>query len=200
MTTVRRWNPPGIAAPASRYSHAVLAEAAEQWLHLTGQVGMRPDGTVAERLGPQLAQCLANVDAGLRAAGMARSEVVKLTFCLTIGTPEAIATCRAARDAWTGDAGPPAATLLIVAGLASSVLLVEVDCVAARQMDAADPPPPHRGCRQDARRFRPGRHTRCCGAVPGGRTGGLAARSRDARRLGRLAGRTPHAGGRKLTG
>ena len=132
MTTIRRWNPPGIAAPASRYSHAVLAEEAEAWLHLAGQVGVRPDGAVAEGLQAQIEHCLANVDAGLRGAGMGRADVVKLTFYLTVGTPEAIATYRAVRDAWTGDAVPPAATLLIVAGLAAPALLAEVDCVAAR--------------------------------------------------------------------
>ncbi len=132
MTTIRRWNPPGMPAPASGYSQAVLAEEAEAWLHLAGQIGIAPDGTVAEGLGPQIAQCLANVDAGLKAGGMARSDVVKLTFYLTIGTPEAIATYRAARDAWTGGMAPPASTLLIVAGLASPALLAEVDCIAAR--------------------------------------------------------------------
>lgn len=132
MSSVRRWNPPGMPAPASRYCHAVLAVEAEAWLHLSGQVGLRADGTLAEGLAAQLEQCLANVDAGLKAAGMTRSDVVKLTFYLTIGTPEAIATYRAARDAWTGAGDPPAATLLIVAGLASPALLAEVDCVAAR--------------------------------------------------------------------
>ena len=132
MTTIRRWNPAGIAAPASRYCHAVLAEGAAQWLHLAGQVGVRLDGCVAEGLQAQIEQCLANVDVGLRAAGMGRADVVKLTFYLTLGTPEAIATYRAARDAWTGDVIPPASTLLIVAGLASPALLAEVDCVAAR--------------------------------------------------------------------
>ncbi|MGQ0567756.1 MAG: RidA family protein [Gemmobacter sp.] len=132
MTTIRRWNPPGLHAPASRYSHAVLAEEAESWLHLAGQVGIRPDGTLAEGMAAQIEQCLANVDVGLRAGGMARSDVVKLTFYLTDGSAQAIAAYRTARDAWTGDATPPAATLLIVAGLASPALLAEVDCVAAR--------------------------------------------------------------------
>jgi 2-iminobutanoate/2-iminopropanoate deaminase len=132
MTTIRRWNPPGMPTPASNFSHAVLASEATDWLYLAGQVGIGLDGKVAEGLSAQIAQCLANVDAGLAAAGMARSDVVKLTFYLTIGTPEAIATYRAARDAWTGSAAPPAATLLIVAGLAAPALLAEVDCVAAR--------------------------------------------------------------------
>jgi 2-iminobutanoate/2-iminopropanoate deaminase len=132
MTTIRRWNPPGMPAPASRYSHAVLAKGATHWLHLAGQVGLRPDGMLAEGIAAQIAQCLANVDAGLTGAGMTRSDVVKLTFYLTDGSAPAIAAYRAARDAWTGAGDPPAATLLIVAGLASPALLAEVDCVAAR--------------------------------------------------------------------
>ena len=131
MTTIRRWNPEGMPAPASRFSHAVLATDVRKWLHLAGQVGTRTDGSVAEGMKAQITQCLANVDAGLAAAGMTRADVVKLTFYLTQGSPAAIATYRACRDAWTGAGAPPAATLLIVAGLASPALLAEVDCVAA---------------------------------------------------------------------
>jgi enamine deaminase RidA (YjgF/YER057c/UK114 family) len=131
MTTIRRWNPEGIAAPASRYSHAVLATGASRWLHLSGQVGVAPDGAVAQGLAAQIDQCLANIDAGLASAGMTRADVVKLTFYLTDGSPEAIATYRTRRDAWVGDGPVPAATLLVVSALASPALLAEVDCIAA---------------------------------------------------------------------
>lgn len=131
MTTIRRWNPEGIAAPASRYAHAVLVEGAARWLHLAGQVGTHPDGRVAEGLAAQLDACFANVDAGLASAGMTRGDLVKVTVYLTVNTPEAVATYRARRDAWIGDGPLPAATLLIVAGLASPALLAEVDAYAA---------------------------------------------------------------------
>ncbi len=131
MTTIRRWNPEGIAAPASRYVHAVLTTNATQWLHLAGQVGIAPDGRFAEGLADQIDQCLANIDAALTSARMSRADVVKLTFYLTESTPEAIATYRARRDAWVGDGAVPAATLLIVSALASPALLAEVDCIAA---------------------------------------------------------------------
>ena len=58
MTTIRRWNPPGMPTPASNFSHAVLASEATDWLYLAGQVGIGLDGKVAEGLSAQIAQCL----------------------------------------------------------------------------------------------------------------------------------------------
>lgn len=127
----RKWNPDGIARPASRYSHAVLTTGAARWLTLSGQVGTLPDGTVATGLAAQLDACLANVATGLAAAGMTQADLVKLTVYLTDASPEAVATYRARRDAWLGEAPAPAATLLIVAGLAAPAFLCEVDAVAA---------------------------------------------------------------------
>lgn len=129
--TLRHWNPPGIAAPSSRFSHAALATHVTRHLHLSGQVGTSPDGILAEGLEAQLDAALANVEAGLTDAGMTRANLMKLTVYLTRSTPAAIATYRARRDAWIGDATPPAATLLIVAGLANPAWLVEVDAYAA---------------------------------------------------------------------
>ncbi len=125
------WNPPTIAKPASRYSHCALAEGVTRRLEISGQVGVRPDGTVAEGLAAQLDQALANIDAALASAGMGRDNLMKITVYLTQNTPEAVTTYRARRDAWVGEATPPASTLLIVAGLASPALLCEVDAVAA---------------------------------------------------------------------
>src|SRR5438876_559996 len=39
-------NPPTIAPPFSRYSQAVEVPAGLRWLHISGQVGVRPDGTL----------------------------------------------------------------------------------------------------------------------------------------------------------
>jgi 2-iminobutanoate/2-iminopropanoate deaminase len=127
----RKWNPAGMPPPASRYSHAVLTTGATRWLTLSGQLGLLPDGTVAQGLGGQMDAALANIDAALREAGMTRADLVKITVYLTDNTSEAVATYRARRDAWVGDAPAPAATLLIVAGLASPAFLCEIDAVAA---------------------------------------------------------------------
>ncbi|TAG15089.1 MAG: RidA family protein, partial [Rhodobacterales bacterium] len=82
-------------------------------------------------LSAQLDTALANVDRALLATGMTRANLMKITVYLTQSTPEAVATYRARRDHWVGAGTPPASTLLIVAGLASPALLVEVDAVAA---------------------------------------------------------------------
>jgi enamine deaminase RidA (YjgF/YER057c/UK114 family) len=128
---LRIWNPDGIAKPASRYSHCALAEGATRRLEISGQVGVRPDGSVPEGLEAQLDAAFANVDAALASAGMGRGNLMKITVYLTQSRPEAVAAYRARRDAWVGEATPPAATLLIVAGLASPALLCEVDAIAA---------------------------------------------------------------------
>lgn len=131
MSTIRRWNPKGIAPPASRYQHAVLVTGAARWLHLSGQVGTMADGTVAADLAAQLDAALANIDVGLASAGMTRADVVKITVYLTESSAAAISTYRERRDAWIADGPLPASTLVIVAALASPAFLVEVDCVAA---------------------------------------------------------------------
>jgi enamine deaminase RidA (YjgF/YER057c/UK114 family) len=128
---IRLWNPETMPAPASRYSMCALAEGVTRRLEISGQVGVRPDGTVADGLADQLDAALANVDRALAAAGMGRANLMKITVYLTDPRPEAVATYRTRRDLWVGDAPAPAATLLVVAGLASPALLVEVDAIAA---------------------------------------------------------------------
>ena len=117
--------------PASRYNHLALATGVSRRLEISGQVGILPTGEVAEGLAAQLDAALANVDAALVAADMSRANLMKITVYLTQNTAEAVTTYRARRDAWVGGSTPPASTLLIVAGLASPALLVEVDAVAA---------------------------------------------------------------------
>lgn len=128
---IRFWNPTTMPTPASRYSQLAVAEGTTRRLEISGQVGILADGTVADGLAAQLDAALANVDAALIAAGMTRANLMKITVYLTDNTTEAVTTYRNRRDVWVGDAAPPAATLLIVAGLASPALKVEVDAVAA---------------------------------------------------------------------
>jgi 2-iminobutanoate/2-iminopropanoate deaminase len=128
---IRFQNPETMPKPGSRYSQIALADGVTRRLEIAGQVGLHPDGTLAEGLAAQMDAALANVDAALAAAGMTRANLLKITVYLTQNTPDAVATYRARRDVWVGNATPPAATLLIVAGLANPAWLVEVDAVAA---------------------------------------------------------------------
>jgi 2-iminobutanoate/2-iminopropanoate deaminase len=128
---IRHWNPATLPTPGSRYSQLALATHATRRLEIAGQIGNHPDGTLAVGLAAQLDAAFANIDAALAAAEMTRTNLMKITVYLTENTTEAVTTYRARRDAWVGDTTPPAATLLIVAGLASPAWLVEIDAVAA---------------------------------------------------------------------
>ena len=120
--------PEDVAPPASRYAHGMLVEPGCRWLHVSGQVGVRPDGTLAEGAEAQLEQAFANLFAVLAAAGMSRKDLVKLTVLLTAA--DQVGLYRVVRDRWL-DGALVASTLLIVAGLASPDFLVEVEAVAA---------------------------------------------------------------------
>lgn len=101
---------------------------ATRWLHLSGQVGVAPDGTLAEGAEAQHAQVWRNVLALLEAAGMGPRNLVKITAYVT--SAEQVATFRQVRDRLLGGA-EPASTLLVVAALANPDWLVEIEAVAA---------------------------------------------------------------------
>lgn len=121
-------NPDSIAPPFSAYSQGVLTDGPQRWLHVSGQVGIRPDGTLEEGFEAQAEQALANVLAVLAEAGMSKDDIVKLDVFLT--RPSDLKAWRAIRDR-TLDGHLAASTLLIVAGLASPDWLLEVQAVAA---------------------------------------------------------------------
>ena len=120
--------PKTVAAPFSRYAHGVVVEPPCRWLHVSGQVGVRPDGVLAVGAEAQLEQAFANLFAVLSAAGMERCHLVKLTVLLT--APDQVGLYRAVRDRCL-DGALVASTLLIVAGLANPDFLVELEAAAA---------------------------------------------------------------------
>jgi enamine deaminase RidA (YjgF/YER057c/UK114 family) len=121
-------NPVGLPAPASRYSQTVLVEGAARRLVISGQVGVTPDGRLAEG-GPeaQIDQALANLGQALAAHHMDASHVVKVTVLLT--DRALVGPWRTRRDAFFG-IHAPTSTLMIVAGLAHSDYVVEVEAEA----------------------------------------------------------------------
>lgn len=110
------------------YSHAVEVEPGSRLLFISGQIGTRPQGDTPKDFSPQFEQAIANLFLVLASAGMTSADLVKLTFFVT----------RAQDLRELGDIRrrllgvSPAVTTLVVAGLARSDLLVEVEAVAAR--------------------------------------------------------------------
>jgi len=120
-------NPPTVHAPLAPYAHQVEITG-ERLLLIAGQVGMRADGSLAGTAAEQLEVALDNVLANLAAAGMAASDLVKLTlyFVDEIDAP----TRAEILGRRLGD-HRPTMTLVYVARLAAPPLLVEVDAWAA---------------------------------------------------------------------
>jgi 2-iminobutanoate/2-iminopropanoate deaminase len=122
-------NPQIIAPPFSRYSQGIEAAAGLRWLHVSGQVGVRPDGTVEQGFTAQAERAWDNLLTVVAAAGMAPWDLVKVNVYLTRAGD--VAESRRIRDAKLAGA-PPASTLAVVAALASPQWLFEVDAVAAK--------------------------------------------------------------------
>jgi enamine deaminase RidA (YjgF/YER057c/UK114 family) len=122
-------NPPTITPPYSRYSQAIEVPAGARWLHISGQVGVRPDGALEEGFSAQCERAWDNVLAILAAAGMGPADVVKANVYLTRGSD--LLESRRIRDAKLAGA-TPASTLAVVAALANPAWLFEVEAVAAK--------------------------------------------------------------------
>jgi 2-iminobutanoate/2-iminopropanoate deaminase len=120
-------SPPTVHAPGA-YSHAALVTGGTERLVLSGQVGLKPDGTMVEDAAGQIDQALANIGAILAAHGMSQANLVKMTVFLT--DPALVGVWRTARGGWLGG-HRPASTLLIVAGLADPRFKVEIEAEAA---------------------------------------------------------------------
>lgn len=122
-------NPTSITPPVGAYSQGVLAPAAGQWLYIAGQVGIAPDGELAEGFAAQARTAWQNLIAVLKDAQMDASHLVKVTtFLVDSGD---LSELNAARAPFLGDARP-ASTLLVVKALARPGWLVEVEAVAYR--------------------------------------------------------------------
>jgi enamine deaminase RidA (YjgF/YER057c/UK114 family) len=128
---LKSYNPSTVAPPFSRYSHGVEAPANARWLHISGQVGVKPDGRVAEGTEAQMEQAWRNIFAILDAAGMTKRDLVKVTAFLTVDAAD-IGLFRRVRDRMLEGAAP-ATTGIFVAGLANPDWLVEIEAVAAAE-------------------------------------------------------------------
>jgi 2-iminobutanoate/2-iminopropanoate deaminase len=97
-------------------------------LYISGDVGVRPDGTVPDTIEAQAEACWQNIIAILGDAGMGVQDLVKITTYPV--RPEDVAAAGAARAKHFGDARPGSATI-IVKTLVNPSLLIEIEAVAA---------------------------------------------------------------------
>ncbi|MEJ7932344.1 RidA family protein [Ramlibacter sp. AN1015] len=127
--SLQRLNPQTVAAPLGPYSQGVVAPAAGRWLHVAGQVGIRPDGSLAQGFEAQAEAAWQNLLNVLDAAGMDAGDLVKVTTFVTDAAQ--VKLLGPVRARFLGESRP-ASTLLVVPALAHPDWLVEVEAVACR--------------------------------------------------------------------
>ncbi len=122
-------SPANVAPPAASYALAVRTTTPDTWLHTSGIVGTRPDGTIAPGIGEQAAEVWRTIAALLTSAGLEVSDIVSYTTYAVVG--ENLGAVMAARDEFL--AGHRAcSTLIPVPALAREEWKVEIAVVAAR--------------------------------------------------------------------
>lgn len=124
---LERLNPTTVPAPASAYSQVVIHAANTRRIVVSGQIGVKQDGTALEGLDAQVEQAFRNLIACLAAAGAKPEHIVKITSFMV--APGDVTIARKWRQALMPGVAP-ASTYLVVAGLASPSFLFEVECEA----------------------------------------------------------------------
>ena len=123
-------NPKASHKPLGAYFHSVKVPPGAEWLVIAGQVGANAKGQLQVGARKQAEQAFRNVLACLKENGMTKKHLVKFTVFIT--DPRHIEPYRAARKKVIGDNVLPASTLLIVDGLATPEIVIEIEATAAK--------------------------------------------------------------------
>jgi len=122
-------NPQNVHQPVGLYTHQVEIDRNERMLILSGQVGMREDGTVPEDPLEQMEVAFENIIRNLQAANMDMKDILKLTYYV-VGEIDTAKRREIITSKLQGH--KPCSTFLYVAGLASPVYKVEIEALASR--------------------------------------------------------------------
>ena len=127
---MRTVSPADVVKPASSYVQGVVHKSTAERLVISGQVGAAPDGRIEKGTRAQMERAWTNLLGVLKAAGMERRNLVKITVFMT--EPGQVGLYREMRDKHL--AGHLcAATYLQVAGLATPDYLVEIEAEAVKE-------------------------------------------------------------------
>lgn len=125
---LKTYNPSAIAGPFGHYDHGVEAVNVTRLLHVSGQVGSEPDGSVPDDVEAQIEQVWLNIEAVLAEAGMAPANIVRtITYMLDAAYVPLLG---AARLRHLGAGHRAASSTIVVAGLVRPEWKVEIDAVA----------------------------------------------------------------------
>ena len=123
----KKYNPSSIVPTASNYCHGVSVDNAKRWLHISGQLGLHPDGSVGANPMVQMELCWTNIFAILDEANMSKANLVKVTAYITLSS--LVPLYREVRDRML-DGHECASTLVVVTALVDPSFVVEIEAVA----------------------------------------------------------------------
>jgi len=123
-------NPQDVHQPLGSYSHQIEISGNERLLVISGQIGMREDGTTPDDPFEQLDLAFENIFRNLRAADMDVKDIIKLTYYL-VGEIDTTRRREIVLSKLQGH--QPCSTLLYVAALARPAFKVEIDVWASHE-------------------------------------------------------------------
>jgi 2-iminobutanoate/2-iminopropanoate deaminase len=126
-------NPRDVHTPVGPYSHTAAVPSGTGLVFISGQVGMRADGSVPASFTEQAEVTFENLRACLAAHGLGLDAVFKLGVFVVPG--QDFQALRAARERYFG-AHRPTSTSVYVPQLASPAFLLEIEAIAAKPPSA----------------------------------------------------------------
>lgn len=122
-------NPENVVKPASNYVQGVIHSAVAERIVISGQLGLRPDGSLEQGLEAQMERAWANVFAVMAAGGFSPQQLIRATIYVTL--PGQVAAYRKIRDKML-DGHLCANTYLEISALAAPEFLVEIEAEAIK--------------------------------------------------------------------
>jgi 2-iminobutanoate/2-iminopropanoate deaminase len=113
--------------PVGGYAQALEVADARRLLFVSGQIPVRPDGTVPGTFAEQARQAWGNMEAQLKAAGMGLGNLVKVTIFLA-DRAHGLEN-RAVRREMLGE--QEIALTVIITGIFDAAWLIEIEAIAA---------------------------------------------------------------------
>jgi len=125
----RKHNPITIAPAYSNYVNGTEVDSDKRWLYVSGQCGVRKDGSIPDGFADQCEIALDNVIEVLKSADMDVEDIVKVTFYML--DRDHLKEAREIRDRKLRNI-PVSSTLILVSGMILPEFKIEIECVAAR--------------------------------------------------------------------
>lgn len=123
----KTYKPEGVSDPYGTYVHGIEPPANSRMVFLSGQIPVKPDGSVPEGMEAQATVCWQNIEGILKAAGLGIENLVRTTQYLI--DPAMYPEANKVRAKFLGD-HRTASVAITVPALIEPEWLIEIDAIA----------------------------------------------------------------------